>query len=280
MRKSLILLIAAFGLVACAPQRTLTIVHVNDTHSHFEPVRQSDGSLAGGILERAAFIDSVRRADGPGNVLFLHAGDFCQGSSYYTELGGAMEIDLINALGYDAVALGNHEFDNGLEDLARRLSRCQAPVVCANYDFSTFELGRHVHPYTIVEKAGRRIGIIGLLTDLSSVVDRDIVDRMPYLDPVEAVNRYAALLRDEEGCDLVICLTHIGYRTSDNYEEDGELMDQDLVAATRGVDLVVGGHSHTFLEAMQYADNLDGVPVPIVQDGCWGLYTGILHLAR
>ena len=251
----------------------LTIIHFNDTHSHFEPVRQADGSMLGGVIERAAFIDSVRKADGPENVLVLHAGDFNQGSSYYTTLGGELEIATLNAIGYDAVCLGNHEFDDGIESLAKRLAKCECPVVCADYDFSTFELGKYVKPYVIVEKAGMKIGIIGLLPDLSSVVDRDVVDRMPYLDPATQVNKWAALLKEEEKCDLVIALNHIGY-------EGEPYTDPEMVADTRNVDLVVGGHSHTFLEEMQWVKNLDGVEVPIVQDGCWGLYAGMLKIKK
>ena len=274
---ALVIIAAGFGcgyLIGrlIKPERkTLTIIHVNDTHSHFEPVRQADGSMLGGVIERAAFIDSVRKADGAENVLVLHAGDFDQGSSYYTQLHGDLEIQTINAIGYDAVALGNHEFDDGIEDLARRVAACESPVVCANYDFSTFELGKYVKPYTIVEKAGLKIGIIGLLPDLSSVVDRDVVDRMPLLDAVEVVNKWAAFLKDEEQCDMVISLNHIGY-------EDEPFTDPELAAQVRNVDLIVGGHSHTFLEELKWVDNPDGIPTPIIQDGCWGLYTGIFKV--
>ena len=267
--------IGVSALYSCVfpAKKTLTIIHVNDTHSHFEPVRQEDGSMLGGVIERAAFIDSVRKADGAENVLLLHAGDFNQGSSYYTQLRGELEIQTINAMGYDAVALGNHEFDDGIEDLARRLALCNSPVVCANYDFSTFELGQYVKPYTIVKKAGLKIGIIGLLPDLSSVVDRDIVDRMPLLDAVEVVNQWAAFLKEEEMCDLVISLNHIGY-------EGEQFTDPELAAQVRNVDLIVGGHSHTFLEQIQWVNNCDGIPTPIVQDGCWGLNVGLLKLYR
>ena len=254
--------------------KTLTIIHVNDTHSHFEPVRQDDGSMWGGVIERAAFIDSVRKADGADNVLLLHAGDFSQGSSYFTELNGDLEIEVINAMGYDALSLGNHEFDNGLEDLARRLANCNSPVVCADYDFSTFEAGKYIKPYVIVEKAGLKIGIIGLLPDLSSVVDRDVVDRMPYLDPVEQGNKWAAYLKEQEACDLVISLNHIGY------DEGNPVLDPEYVSKTRNIDLVVGGHSHTFMEDFDYVKNLDGIETPIIQDGCWGLYVGTIKVQK
>ena len=269
MRKSLAILAAALVLLcACQPkQHKLVILHLNDTHSHFEPLRSGAETGQGGVIERAAYIDSVRAAEGEENVLLLHAGDFSQGSSYFTQLGGDLEISTINAMRYDVVTLGNHEFDNGIEELARRLSVVDCPVVCANYDFSPFEAGKYIKPYAIVEKAGRKIGVFGLLTDILKVVDRSISDRLPKFDDVETAQKWADYLKNEEHCDLVIALTHIGY--------DGEsFTDPVLVSKTRNIDLVVGGHSHTFLEKMEYAKNLDGKPVPIVQDGCWGLNVG------
>lgn len=249
----------------------LTILHVNDTHSHFEPLRSGEEKGMGGVIERAAFVDSVRKADGADKVLLLHAGDFSQGTSYFTKLHGDLEIDVLNAMGYDAVCLGNHEFDNGVEELARRLKKLNMPVVCANYDFSSFELGKYVKPYTIVYKAGMKIGIFGLLTDITRTVSRTVSDRIPRLDSIEEAQRWASYLKNEEKCDLVIALTHIGYDSED-------LTDPLLVRSTRGIDLVIGGHSHSFLDSMKFEYNLDGLKVPIVQDGCWGLYIGEIKL--
>ena len=267
MRKLVLVLAAALLCIGAAAQKTLTIVHVNDTHSHLDPVRAGEGAGQGGVVERAAFVDSVRAADGRRNVLLLHAGDFSQGTSYFTEFHGDIEIDLINALGYDCVTLGNHEFDNGLEELGRRLSNLKCPVVCANYDFSPFEAGKYIKPYTVVKKAGKKIGIIGLLTDITSVVSREIADRVPKFDTAEVLNKWAKHLREVEKCDLVIALTHIGYTE-----------DTQLVPLSRGVDLVVGGHSHTFLREIQYRNDLDGKAVPIVQDGEWGKQIGVLKV--
>ena len=253
--------------LTASAQRKLTILHVNDTHSHVEPFPEKPGQV-GGVIERAAFIDSVRKADGKRNVLLLHAGDFSQGTSYFTLLKGDIEIDLMNALKYDVTAIGNHEFDNGVEDLARRLrSLKKTKVVCCNYDFSPFEVGEYVKPYVIVKKAGMKIGVIGLLTDVSSVVAKAVADRLPKLDDVAEVNRWADYLKNEKRCDLVIALTHIGYA--------GEpFSDRVMVPRTRNLDLVVGGHSHTFLKQMESATDLDGKEVPIVQDGRWGEYVG------
>ena len=252
--------------------RQLTLVHVNDTHSHFEPERTGEYAGMGGALERAAYVDSVRRADGAENVLLLHAGDFCQGSSYFSELGGTVEVAELNAMGYDAVTLGNHEFDNGIEGLGALLSGLEMPVVVCNYDFSPFEAGKYIQPYVIVEKAGLRIGIIGVLCGLKDLVAGDIANRIPSYDTIPTVQKYADLLRPQ--CDLVVALTHIGF-TEHN---PGDLVDAQLCAATRGIDLFVGGHSHTFMDAPETVPNLDGVPVPIIQAGCMGVQMGEFHL--
>lgn len=252
----------------------LVILHVNDTHSHEEPLRDggTQGGM-GGVIERAAYVDSVRTAVGKKNVLLLHAGDFSQGTSYFTELGGDIEIDLINAMKYDVVTLGNHEFDNGIDELARRLGNLRCPVVCANYDFSELVLGKYVKPYAIVRKGGMKIGVIGLLTDVTRVVKRSIADKMKRFDDIEVANKWADYLKNEEHCDMVIALTHIGF-------DSVGMNDPALVAGTRNIDLVVGGHSHTFLTDAEYRANLDGRPVPIVQDGCWGLFVGQVDVYR
>ncbi len=257
-----------------SPRRHLTIVHVNDTHSHFEPVRSGSRAGLGGIIERAAFVDSVRAADGAENVLLLHAGDFSQGTTYFSELGGDLEIEELNNMGYDVVTLGNHEFDNGLEDLGRRLSSLNMPVVCCNYDFSPFEAGKYIKPYTVIEKAGIRIGVVGVLCNLKAMVAAEISNRIPEFETIPTVQKYVDLLRNEEGCEFVIALTHIGYEK----ENPLDIADPDLVAGTRGIDLVVGGHSHTFLTEKKMHRNLDGKKVPVVQDGCWGLYVGKLDV--
>lgn len=252
----------------------LVILHVNDTHSHEEPLRDggTQGGM-GGVIERAAYVDSVRTAVGKKNVLLLHAGDYSQGTSYFTELGGDIEIDLINAMKYDVVTLGNHEFDNGIDELARRLGNLRCPVVCANYDFSELVLGKYVKPYAIVRKGGMKIGVIGLLTDVTRVVQRSIADKMKRFDDIEVANKWADYLKNEEHCDMVIALTHIGF-------DSVGMNDPALVAGTRNIDLVVGGHSHTFLTDAEYRNNLDSRPVPIVQDGCWGLFVGQVDVYR
>lgn len=250
----------------------LTILHVNDTHSHLEPEKTGEYVGMGGILERTAYVDSVRKAEGPGNVLLLHAGDYSQGSSYFAEFGTAFQIQLINDLGYDVITLGNHEFDNGIEVLGEALSGSEVPVVCCNYDFSSFEMGKYVKPYAIVEKAGLRIGVVGVLCSLASMVQGDIANRLVELDMVPTVQKYVDEIRPQ--CDLVIALTHIGYTD----HGPGEITDPLLCAATRGIDIFVGGHSHTFLEEAALHPNLDGKLIPIVQAGEYGSYMGEMHV--
>ncbi len=262
MKRIVTILAACIAAVCCSdPQARLVILHTNDTHSHIEPLRSGEDRGRGGVIERAAFVDSVRAAEGEDRVLLVHAGDFNQGSSYFTELGGALEVDVVNAMRYDCIALGNHEFDNGIEDLAERVSRLNCPVVCANLDLSPFELGKYVKPYTILEKGGMRVGIIGLEADITTSVSKSISSRIPQLDPVEETNRWASVIRDS--CDLVVLLSHQGYGR-----------DQEIISQSRGIDLVIGGHSHTFVDDMIYVKDLDGKDVGIVTDGCWGLEMG------
>lgn len=274
MRKLIAAVVTAM-LVACsgASAQKLTIMHFNDTHSHLEPERAGKSAGRGGVIERAALVDSVRNAVGRRNFLLLHAGDFNQGTSYYTTLGGMLEVELVNALGYDVITLGNHEFDDGIEHLGRRLAGLKCPVVCSNYDFSQFELGKYVKPYVVLKRGGMRIGIFGMLTDITKVVERTIADRLPKFDDVETADRWASYLKNEKKCDIVIALTHLGI-------ENEDFMDQDLVRATRNIDLVVGGHSHTFIKDIVYENNIDGKPVPIVQNGCWGLDTAELSIEK
>lgn len=266
MRKIVILAAAMFAVISLNAQQ-LTIIHFNDTHSNIDPIRSGDLKGRGGVIEQAAYIDSVRKADGKRNVLVLHAGDFSQGTSYFPEMGGDIEIDVFNASDYDAIAIGNHEFDNGVPELARRLKNLNAPVLCANYDFTGTDLDGIVQPYVILKKAGKKIGIIGLLPDISVVVAIELIRGMEFMDPAEVVNKYADYLKTTKKCDLVMCLSHLGFRE-----------DKELVSQVRNVDFIVGGHSHTYLEDIVNVNDLDGKPVPIVQDWHWGLNAGCLKV--
>lgn len=255
--------VACLCLVSCSTP--LTILHLNDTHSHLEPVRDASRSGQGGAIERAFIIDEIREKKGADNVLLLHAGDFNQGSSYYTYFEGDLEVQVVNALGYDCITLGNHEFDDGLEHLAERLKKIDCPVVCANVRLEGTPLEGVVRPYAIVEKAGRKIGIIGLLPNIKKVVSYEIAKDIVQYNNVEVVNRYAAQLKEQDKCDLVIVLSHMGL-SADKY----------LCRSIKDVDIIVGGHSHDFLKAPVYIRDYTGRKVCIVTDGCWGLEIGEL----
>ena len=269
MRRIYMMILAA-AISFAATAQDLTILHMNDTHSHIDPERSGRDAGMGGVIEQAAYIDSVRCAAGKRNVLLLHAGDFGQGSSYFTELNGNVEIDVINAMQYDAVTLGNHEFDNGMEELARRVRNLEVPVVCANYDFTGSPLEGLVQPYVVVKKAGKRIGIIGVLTDVRTVVAREIADMLTYQKPVDVVNKYAAYLKEQKKCDLVVILSHLGYDHRDS--------DCELATMVRNVDIIVGGHSHTKLDDLTRVKDLDGKDVIILSDWKWGLTVGNLSI--
>lgn len=268
MKKVLLACTLLLSLIACERQPRLVIIHVNDTHSHLEPLRTGENSGKGGVIERAAFVDSVRTVYGEDRVLLLHAGDFSQGTSYFTELEGQLEPALINDLRYDCVTLGNHEFDNNIEALTARLAQLDGiPVVSANIDVSQFELAKYVKPYTVLERGGMKIGIIGLESDLSTNVSATVSSRFAQLDNVEVTNRWAEYLHSTEKCDMIILLSHLGYRE-----------DQEIVPKTRHIDIVIGGHSHTFVDGFVYVPDADGRKVPIITDGCWGLEMGLIRV--
>lgn len=265
MKKTALILVAALlALASCAPKPRLVILHCNDTHSHFEPDRNGDYEGMGGVIERAAFVDSVRAKWGE-RVLVLHGGDIGQGTSYFTLLEGVVETDMMNAIGYDALSLGNHEFDNGIEALAERLAQMTTPVVCCNLDLSQLPLKDLVKPYVILERAGLKIGIIGITSNLLANVSRTISSRIPQLDDAECVNKVSAEIRDS--CDLLILLSHAGIK-----------QDCELVPKTHGLDLVIGAHSHTDMDAMQELVDADGKSVPMITDGCFGRNMGEIKL--
>lgn len=248
----------------------LVIVHTNDTHSQIDPIRVGWNKGKGGVERRLQYINSVREKYGKRKVLLLDGGDFNQGTPYYTMAHGDLEMELVNSLGYDVLALGNHEFDNGQADLARRLQSAKYQTVCCNYDFTGTPLERYVKPYTIVRRGGLKIGIIGVTSYLAGVVLKSNLDGMVRLDSVSEVNKWADYLKKRKHCDLVILLSHFGY--------DGGSMERPsdvlMVENSRNLDLVVGGHSHTYLSKAREVRDLDGRVVPIAQSGGQGIVAG------
>ena len=263
-----------FAAISSSDAQRLVILHTNDTHSQIETIRVGDIKGLGGVERRLQFIDSIRHQYGKCKVLLLDGGDYDQGTPYYTLGHGDLEVDLNNALGYDVVTLGNHEFDDGQQDLLRRLKKAKYKVVTCNYDFSQTCLAKKVKPYTIVRRGGMKIGIIGTTSYLETTVKASSLDGVKRLDTIEEVNKWADLLRNKKHCDLVILLSHLGL-----YQEvKGTVDDQMMAAASRDIDFIIGGHTHTYLEKPVEVKNLDGKIVPIVQVGCQGIGVGMFEI--
>lgn len=251
----------------------LVILHTNDTHSNIEPVASGKNKGFGGFQRRADYIQSVR--DSVKNILLLDAGDYNQGTPYFTLFRGEAEVMLYNAMGYDAVCLGNHEFDNGEKQLAERLAKAKYPTVCSNYDFSDSPLKDVVKPYVIIEKGGKRIGILGLLLNLNGYVSESARSGVKYLDVLKSANKTARFLKNRRDCDIVIALTHLGYE-----HEEGSLSpsDTDLALNSTNIDIIVGGHTHTFLKSPVVVKNRVGKGVLVTQMGTAGVYVGRIDL--
>lgn len=252
----------------------LVVLHTNDTHSQIEPIRTGRNAGSGGVERRKHFIDSVRAKYGADRVLLLDAGDYNQGTPYFNIGKGDLERDLVNLLGYDVEAVGNHEFDNGQEEFARRLAGAKYPTVCCNYDFTGTVLEGLIKPYVILKRGGFKIGVIGATVRLRGVVSAQSLDGVGSLNTLDEVNRWAEYLKRKKHCDIVILLSHIGL-------EGGSVenpSDKIVAANTRNIDFIIGGHSHTFMKEAVEVENLDGVPVPIVQAGCKGVEIGELKI--
>lgn len=267
-------LLSALVIFSCsldAHARKLVILHTNDTHSQIEVVRSGKGIGKGGVHQRAEFFAKIKAENE--NVLILDAGDYNQGTPYFTVFKGDLEVQVMNELGYEVVTLGNHEFDNGLDELARRLRNAKYTTVCANYDFTDTPLKDIIKPYVVIERGGLKIGIFGITTDLKTLVAKQNIKGMVYEDAYEVTDAMALKLRKELECDLVIALTHIGYSGYPN-----QLSDINLAQKTENLDIIIGGHSHTFLKSEKIYKNRAGKDVVIVQAGAQGEYVGCLEI--
>ena len=270
--KSMIILALLAIAVSAFGQKTLTILHTNDTHSCIMPLSENLADTLqagrGGFLRRIAMLKEERKSDP--NLLLFDSGDFSQGSPYYTLFKGDVETGLMNMMHYDAGTIGNHEFDYGLDNMTRVFKRLNYPIVCANYDFTGTELVKIVKPYVILNRKGIKIGVFGLAPKLDGLVDHKNYLTTRYLDPVTTAQKMADLLHSKK-CDLVICISHLGW------EEKG-MGDQEVIRGTRGIDLVLGGHSHTYFKTLRYVKNLDGKSVPVDQNGKSGIFIGKMKL--
>lgn len=223
-------------------QVPLVILHTNDTHSQIEPFQDKDGTMVGGIYCRAAIIDQIRQDNK--NVLLVDAGDFCQGTPYFNFFKGATEVKFMNLLGYQAATLGNHEFDNGSQMLAKQLAKAKFPIVCSNYLFFNKKLNKIIQKYVILEIDGQRIGIFGLLTDLKELTLPKNYKEIKYLNAIDVADCMVKELRETEKCDLVICLSHLGLDSGTEENPD----DTMLANQVKGIDVIVGGHTHSVLD--------------------------------
>lgn len=271
MKRICFFLLACFMMCVLAAQdiKELYILHTNDMHSRIEPFASyfPDTLLAGkaGVVRRAALIKQERKEHA--DLLLFDCGDFSQGSPYYNLFKGEVEVKLMNEMRYDAGTIGNHEFDFGLENMARLFKMANYPIVCANYDVRGTILEGLVKEYVVIERNGIRIGVLGLGAKLDGLVAHASYGDVKFEDPVSEGQRIADLLKTKERCDLVICLSHLGW-------EGEPYSDVELIENTRNIDIVLGGHSHSFFEAPKYYKNLDGIEVPVQQMGKHAAFVG------
>lgn len=256
-------------LAAPAKKKQLLILYTNDTHSAVMPLHRnlSDTLIAGrgGFLRRMAVVGGERKAE-PAMLLF-DSGDFSQGSPYYSLYKGDVEVGLMNKMGYDAATIGNHEFDFGLENMARIFRLAEFPIVCANYDFEGTPVAGLVRPYVVLKRKGIRVGVFGIGPKLKGLVDETKCVGVGYSDPVRTARETVATLRNKERCDVVICLSHLGW-------DNMGLNDQLFLKQVEGIDLVLGGHSHTYMERMEHVTDAAGRAVPVDQNGKHGIFVG------
>ena len=253
--------------------RQLVILHTNDTHSCIFPLSEAlaDTMLAGrgGFIRRIAMLKEERKKHP--DLLYFDSGDFSQGSAYYTLYKGDVEIGLMNEMGIDASTIGNHEFDFGMENMARIFRMANFPIVCSNYDFTGTVVEGTVKRYIVLKRNGIKIGVFALCPKMDGLVDLKKCEGVKFLDPAKVANEMGDLLKNKLKCDLVICISHLGWETK---------IDDDryMIERSRNVDLVLGGHSHTYLPALEYVNNLDGKPIPVDQNGKHAIYVGKLVL--
>jgi 5'-nucleotidase len=247
----------------------LTILHTNDVHSRVEPFPM-DGSRnqgLGGTARRSALIKQIRAREQ--NVLLLDAGDLFQGTPYFNKYGGELEMKLMTAMQYDAVTMGNHDFDNGLEGFHKQLPHAGFPVLCSNYDFSDTLMKGFTRPYQVFKRGSLKIGVFGIGIELKGLVEEKNYGDTVYIDPLVKANETADLLKNDLSCDLVICLSHLGYKYN-----SGKVSDQVLAAQNRNIDLIIGGHTHTFMDQPEDVVNLSGQLTTINQVGFAGINLG------
>ncbi|MBC2845480.1 bifunctional metallophosphatase/5'-nucleotidase [Winogradskyella flava] len=264
--------LSGLGLQSFASEtKKITILHTNDVHSHIDPFGPDHKRNAnkGGVARRATLVESIRK-ENP-NTLLLDAGDIFQGTPYFNYYGGELEFKLMSMLKYDLATIGNHDFDNGIDGLYAQLPHAKFEFVSANYDFSNTVMDTHVKPYKVFVKNGIKIGVFGLGIQLDGLVSKNMYKETVYNDPIEIAQDMSRILKEEHSCDLIICLSHIGY----NYKNHPDrVSDLKLAKTTKDIDLIIGGHTHTFLPKPTIEKNSVDKNVLVNQVGAYGLYLG------
>lgn len=247
----------------------ITVLHTNDMHSRIEPFPMDGSRLQGlgGVARRSTLIKKIR--DTEKNVLLFDAGDMFQGTPYFNLFDGEVELTLMSKLKYDAGTFGNHEFDNGIAGILKHFDKAKFPFLTANYDFSQTELAGKTKDYIIFERQGIKIGVFGLGVDIEGLVDKKNYAGMRYLDPIAVANKIVPTLKSKHKCDIVICLSHLGYA----YQED-KVSDLRLAATTKDIDLIIGGHTHTLLEKPTEVKNAAGKITLVNQAATGGAVLG------
>ncbi|MBD8348802.1 bifunctional metallophosphatase/5'-nucleotidase [Dysgonomonas sp. HGC4] len=266
LKNILLFTLLCAGLMVSA-QKKIMVLGTNDTHSRIEALPESDKSYGGmgGVVAREAFIAEVRKQNP--NVLLFDAGDFVQGTPYFNLFHGRVETQAMNLMKYDAGTLGNHEFDYGLDTLKMIVDRLDFPILNCNYDFSRTVLKNDIKPYIVLNRFGLKIGVLGVGVDPEGLVQKNKYDGMEFKPIISSVNFYAKILKDSKKCDLIICLSHVGYNS-----------DIQLAEQSKNVDIIIGGHSHTYMEEPDMRKNLDGKEVMIFQTGKNGAYVNKIEV--
>lgn len=254
-----------------AKERKITILHTNDVHSHIDPFPENHpkNPAMGGVARRANLIEQIRKEET--NVLLLDAGDIFQGTPYFNYYGGELEFKLMSMMKYDLATMGNHDFDNGIDGFYAQLPHANFEFVSANYDFKNTELNGIVKPYKIFIKEGIKIGIFGLGVQLEGLVDKKLYKETVYNNPIEVATDISKQLKEVEKCDLIICLSHLGF---DYKNEPEKPSDMKLATLTQDIDLIIGGHTHTFLDKPIIKTNKVGKQVVVNQVGAYGINLG------
>ena len=269
-----LIFVLAVSVVAKA-QKQIVILHTNDTHSTIEPVSKfskvKEAAGKAGCVRRATMVKQLREQNP--DILLFDSGDFSQGSTFYTMYKGDVEVGLMNIMGYDAATIGNHEFDFGLDNLARLARQAKFPIVCSNCDFTGTPCQDVIKKYCVVVRDGVRIGVFGLTPKIEGLVMKEHIAGVKYIDPIQATKEMVSVLRDKERCDIVVCLSHLGWKLAPEYIDD-----QVLISSTTGIDIVLGGHSHTYMKEMEWVDNAEGKSIPVDQNGKHGAFVGKITL--